>query len=117
MATSITFQVKKANWLDNPNLRTDAGFDAAGLNWRTSNSRSTYPPLKPSYPERSYQLADQAAYSITESGRVMQYGGVWYMPFPLFGTRIWEGWVGHLDGSIDAMKLGFIAGYSSYSEG
>lgn len=115
MAFSLSIQVTKAPWLDNPAERWNAGLERAGLAWRTSNSRGTYPPLAPSYPNRSYRFADDSDFEITDPGRSMDFGSTFYAPFILFGTRKWAGWQGHLDASVGMMKDGFAAGVAEYS--
>lgn len=116
MAFSINITVTRKNWMSDPKLRWNAGLDRAGNAWRTSNARSTYPPIPPSGDRRTNQFADQSDYEITEPGVSMNFGSTFYAPFILFGTRKWAGWPGHLDSSVDMMKDGFINGVREYQE-
>lgn len=101
--------------MQEPTLRWNAGLERMGLAWRTSNSRSMYPPLTPSYPHRTYQFADQSDYEIDDPGRHMTFGSTFYAPFILFGTSRWAGWPGHFERSLDMMRQAFIDGVVEYS--
>jgi len=113
---SLSVQVKRKKWMKNPSLRWNAGLIEAGLNFRTGLSRGHYPPVPPSGNVRTYQTADKAGARIVETGRVMEFGATFYLPFILYGTRKWEGWPGKRIELVDLMKLGFADGVRNYSE-
>jgi len=112
---SLSLNITRKAWMSNPRIRWDAGLQRAGLAWRTSNSRAFEPPINPSY-TRTGQFADKSDFEITEVGKSMNFGGVFYSPFVLFGTSKWVGWPGHLDNSASMMQQGFINGVKEYDE-
>lgn len=108
-------KVTKKAWLDNPAIRWNQGLERAGLNFRTSLSRSHYPPLPPSGDHRTYATAAKADFRITEFGRVMEFGSTFYLPFLLFGTRFMVGWPGKAGEIQDALSAGFKSGIIEFT--
>lgn len=111
----IRFETKKAAWLDNPLLRTNAGLERALFNFRIGLSRGYYPPL-PVGSHRTYITADKADGNIVEFGQRAEFGSTFYLPYLLSGTRHMMGWLGKWDELQNLLERGFRSGFEEYSE-
>lgn len=118
----VDFQVKTAKWIKDPNLRWRAGLEGvqgAGMQFRQRLQIENYPPPPPmSTYVRTGTTAKKAGFRVIETGNTltMVFGSTFYLPYLLYGTEHWAGWVGKKEEILQYMEAGFKQGIKDYKE-
>jgi hypothetical protein len=102
--------------LSQPAERWNLGLDYAGTNYRQHLQIGYYPPIPPtsSY-RRTGNTAKMAQYHITETGRIMEFGGNSYLKFLLMPSHTVEHWGGKKRELQTVMRDGFKAGVRAFT--
>jgi hypothetical protein len=112
----VEIEIRRAEWLKDPNLRWKAGLEGAGVQFRQRLQRQNYPPPPPmSWYVRTGLLADKAGFNVVEEGGnlVMYFGSTFYLPHLLYVTPNWSDKYPEL---VQYMSEGFFQGIKDYHE-
>ena len=85
------------------------GLEGGGIAFNSEEKR--YPPQRSKYPyKRTGTLGNTAHYQVGGGAGhyTMDVGGVYYMPYVLFGTCKWVGWPGKLAKAKSELVRGFV---------